>query len=86
MAKPKDFDNTWLGCMGEGSAQLFDKKNKLIGYCLDTPNCTAYAMAINPQISTAKGILGTKKRKELESRFWFVLKDASVHSGKVKFL
>lgn len=83
--KPQQYDNSWLGNMGEGLAKLLNSRGKVIGYCLDTPNCSAYAMAINPKAAKVRGILGTKTRKDLADRFWFVVKESATFEKNVRF-
>ncbi len=66
--KPQKFDNNWLGICGEGLATLHDKNGKIIGTCLDTPNCVAYAMLKHSNIHHSRGILGNRKRDILPTR------------------
>lgn len=62
MKKPQEYDNSFLGIVGEGLASLYDISGNIIGTCLDTPNCVSYAMLTNKEIATAKGLLGVRDR------------------------
>ena len=71
---PKKNDNSWLGIVGETWAFLYDSKSNCLGYCMDTPNCIAYAMAINSNVLKVKTSFdGEKQRKNYEDRFWHVI-------------
>lgn len=68
MKKPKDYDNNFLGIVGEGLATLHNNTGNVIGTCLDTPNCISYAMLTNNEVTTAKGLLGVKDRSITDNR------------------
>ena len=57
-----------IGTIGVTRARLFDSKNKLIGYCLDTPNAIAKAFIECHQAQSAQGILGTENRAHYQER------------------
>ena len=57
-----------LGTIGVTKATLFNRNNKKIGYCIDTPNAIAKAMMQFPQAQKAKGILGTHSRSYYKDR------------------
>ena len=81
--KPKAYDNNWLGICGVTGAALTDDKGNTYGYCLDTPNCIAYAMATDDRITKAVGRFDTTRREDVQDRFWFVVKDAEIHEKNI---
>lgn len=84
--KPKQYDNAWLGIAGEGIASLHTSKGDLVGTCLDTPNCIAYAMVTKPAIAYAiSPIFGKKKRTDLQDRLGWVAQDEAIHSPNIRF-
>ena len=57
-----------IGTIGITRAKLFDGKDNLIGYCMDTPNAIAKAFMECPKAQSAQGILGTNKRDYYNER------------------
>lgn len=66
-----------LGSVWNVGAKCYNKKNKLIGVCLDTPNAIAKAMMNHKEIAYAKTLLGKKTRKDYKSRMedWNTVED-----------
>lgn len=60
-----------------GMLDLYSKRGKYLGYCLDTPNCFAAAIKMNDKISYGMTVYSGWKserlnRKDFEDRCWFV--------------
>lgn len=71
-----------LGVFGATLAYLYNSENVCIGECLNTPNCIAFAMAMNENVYSAKDMWNdVKYRTDLADRFWFVIReeDAKIH-------
>ena len=76
---------------GAIAAALYDKKNQVIGYVLDTPNAIAYAMATNPAAVRAVAhyqLFGDAitTRDDVKNRFSWIVKDAAIHQKNVQWL
>jgi hypothetical protein len=70
-----------LGTIGETTATLYNKDNKVIGYCLDTPNCIAVALQVYPQITKVIGLLGSRNIKETREIY---VSDKNYHLKNIK--
>lgn len=83
--RPKNYDNSWIGNMGLSQAKLYDKHNKIIGICLDTPNCVACAFKVNNKVVKALGILGYYDLKDIKNRMTWIEQFKSIHLKNISF-
>lgn len=77
-----------LGCVNATSQAIaYDDKNKVIAYCMDTPNNIAYLMATNTNVAKVKTPYNGKyTRADLQDRFSWIVRDAEYHKPYIQMV
>lgn len=81
-----------IGCINAAiQATLLDVRGKVLGFCIDTPNCIAYAMTQNKDVFKSVAhyqMFGNSihYRKDLQDRFSWILKDKDIHEKNINWI